>query len=165
MMDLSTMLTHTWTYSTLVHDVLDMNLNRVAVTLDDRGQSSQKVYDIDSNDQFWAKNAGNPFPQVAEDVDAEINKYKADVDAVTKSCGVNSIEEVDPNDFGAGAKGLSAALGKLPELTLRKKSLDMHMNIATNLLKVIQERQLDAFFSMEEAINKVVRVLDIRSFT
>jgi hypothetical protein len=71
--------------------------------------------------------------------------------------GVSSLEEVDPNDFTGGAKGLSAALNKLPQLTLRKKSLDMHMNIATNLFKVIQERQLDAFFSLEETIGKMVQ--------
>ena len=147
------MLTHTWTYSTLVHDVLNMELNRVVVTTD----TGRKVYDVDSADPFWLKNAGNPFPQVAEQVDQEITKYKKEVDEVTKTCGVSSLEEVDPNDLTGGAKGLSAALNKLPQLTLRKKSLDMHMNIATNLFKVIQERQLDAFFSLEESIGKIVR--------
>ena len=38
----------------------------------------------------------NPFPQVAEDVDAEINKYKADVTHITNSQGVNTLEELDP---------------------------------------------------------------------
>ena len=30
-MDLTTMLNHTWTYSTLVHDLLNMKLNRVVI--------------------------------------------------------------------------------------------------------------------------------------
>ena len=111
---------------------------------------------MDPSDAFWHAHAGEPFPQVAEKVDQEINKYKSDVDAVTKSCGVNSIEEMDPNNFSAGAKGLQAALSKLPELTSRKKSLDMHMTIATSLFKHIQERQLDGFFSIEESISKLV---------
>lgn len=34
-------------------------------------------------------------PQI-EDVDAEINRYKKDVDEITKSGGVSSLEELDP---------------------------------------------------------------------
>lgn len=83
------MLSHSWTYQALVHDVLDMKLNRVTVevslhrrvgrTLADRqspenGRLQKKSYDIDSKDFFWAKNAGNPFPQVAEDIDSELSR-------------------------------------------------------------------------------------------
>ena len=64
--------------------------------IDERGSKVKKTYDIDVNDFFWMKNAGNPFPQVAEDVDAEINKYKSDVNQITNAQGVNSIEELDP---------------------------------------------------------------------
>ncbi|KAI8916163.1 Sec1-like protein [Gorgonomyces haynaldii] len=154
-MDLTPLLMHTWTYSTLVHDILSLNLNRITVSVDERGKSLLKNYDIDLNDFFWKKNAGNPFPQVAEDVDVEIQKYKEEVDQVTRSAGVSSLEEVDPNDFNASTKQLSSALKLLPELTARKKLLDMHMNIATALFKSIQTRQLDAFFRMEESVLKL----------
>ncbi|KAJ3043818.1 Vesicle trafficking between the ER and Golgi [Rhizophlyctis rosea] len=154
-MDLTTMLNHTWTYSTLVHDLLDMNLNRVVIFEEEGGNKKRKVFDIDVNDFFWTKNAGNPFPQVAEDVDMEINKYKADSEELSKSMGVGSLEEIDAsNDFSANARGLSSVIQRLPELTERKRILDMHMNIATNLFKQIQERQLDQFFSAEENILK-----------
>ncbi|KAI8917589.1 Sec1-like protein [Powellomyces hirtus] len=153
-LDLNTMLTHTWTYATLVHDIFDMKLNRVVIQEADNGQQKRKTFDIDVNDFFWKKNSANPFPQVAEDVDVEINRYKTDVDQVTKSCGVSSLEEVDPNEFDGGAKGLTSAINKLPELTERKRLLDMHMNIATSLLRTIQERHLDQFFAMEESITK-----------
>ncbi|KAL5036522.1 hypothetical protein BDV3_005198 [Batrachochytrium dendrobatidis] len=154
-MDFGTLLSHTWTYSTLVHDVLDMKLNRISIMVDERGRPVRKNYDVDVQDAFWSKNSGNPFPQVAEDVDSEINKYKQEVDLVTRTCGVSSLEEVDPNDFTSSAKNLSSAMKQLPELTLRKKTLDMHMNMATNLFKEIQQRQLDVFFSMEEALGKL----------
>jgi hypothetical protein len=36
---------------------------------------SKKTYDLDAKDFFWAKNAQNPFPQVAEEIDLELNKY------------------------------------------------------------------------------------------
>ena len=155
-MDLTSLMSHTWTYSTLVHDILGMALNRVSVMVDERGKSVKKNYDIDVNDYFWAKNSGNPFPQVAEDVDSEITRYKTEVDQVTKAAGVSSLEEMDPNDTGASTKHLSSALKQLPELTMRKKLLDMHMNIATALFKEIQTRQLDSFLSMEESVHKLV---------
>ncbi|KAH6566460.1 hypothetical protein BASA61_005397 [Batrachochytrium salamandrivorans] len=161
--DLGTLLSHTWTYSTLVHDVLDMKLNRISIMVDERGRPVRKNYDVDVQDPFWSKNAGNPFPQVAEDVDAEINKYKQEVDQVTRSCGVSSLEEVDPNEYNSSAKTLSSAIKQLPELTLRKKTLDMHMNMATTLFKEIQERQLDAFFSMEEALSKLTKATIIEA--
>ncbi|KAI8799877.1 Sec1-like protein [Cladochytrium replicatum] len=149
-MDLASMLAHTWTYSTLVHDILDMKLNRIVLT----ENNAKKTVDIDSNDYFWAKNAGSPFPEVAEDVDTEINRYKSDVEEITRSAGVSSLEEVVDTDMTSNAKQLQAALTALPELTERKRFIDQHMTIATTLLKSIQERQLDVFFSMEEAITK-----------
>ncbi|KAJ3214255.1 Vesicle trafficking between the ER and Golgi [Dinochytrium kinnereticum] len=149
--DLATMLNHTWTYSTLVHDVLGMKLNRVSVTIEEKGAKQKKNYDLDITDFFWAKNAGNPFPEVAEDVSAELNKYKKDVDEITRSSGVSSLEEVDQS---SNANTLKLALTALPELTERKRILDMHMNIATALFKIIGDRQLDAFFSLEEALGK-----------
>lgn len=90
--DLIPMLSHSWTYQALVHDVLDMKLNRVTVEVSwesfcaaaqpsqltpqspENGRLQKKSYDIDSKDFFWAKNGGNPFPQVAEDIDTELNR-------------------------------------------------------------------------------------------
>ncbi|TPX37854.1 hypothetical protein SeMB42_g06838 [Synchytrium endobioticum] len=152
-MDLTSMLQHTWTYSTLVHDVLEMKLNRVVTVMEENGRKVKKIFDIDPTDFFWTKNAGTPFPKVAEDVDAEINKYKKDVDEITRSGGVSSLEELDPN-ASFGAKGLKDAISVLPELTERKRIIDMHMNLATALLKAIQEGSLDTFFEMEESVTK-----------
>ncbi|KAJ3120266.1 Vesicle trafficking between the ER and Golgi [Physocladia obscura] len=150
-LDLGTMLSHTWSYSTLVHDLLDMKLNRVVIETEEKGKKIKKSFDIDANDFFWLKNSGNPFPQVAEDVNVEINRYKKDVDDVTRSSGAASLEDMDPN---ANAETLKYALTALPELTDRKRTLDMHMNIAAQLFAVIGGRKLDAFFAIEEALGK-----------
>lgn len=156
--DLIPMLSHSWTYQSLVHDVLKMRLNRITVEtpIDESNPvkgSTKKSYDLNSNDFFWSRNAGLPFPQVAENIDTELTKYKEDANDITRKTGASSLEDLQ-NDTSASAQHLKAAITLLPELRERKATLDMHMNIATALLKDIKERQLDNYYQLEENITK-----------
>ncbi|KAB5525708.1 Sec1-like protein [Coniochaeta sp. 2T2.1] len=156
--DLIPMLSHSWTYQSLVHDVLNMKLNRITIEtpIDETNPAkgvTKKTYDLTANDFFWAKNAGVPFPQVAEDIDAELTRYKEDVAAITKKTGVTDLDDLQ-NDTSASAQHLKAAITLLPELRERKATLDMHMNILAALLNGIKNRQLDNYFQIEENVTK-----------
>ncbi|OAA33281.1 SNARE docking complex subunit [Moelleriella libera RCEF 2490] len=156
--DLVPMLSHSWTYQSLVHDVLNMKLNRITIETPNEDNSllkgsTKKSYDLNASDFFWAKNAGVPFPQVAEDIDAELTKYKEETAAITKKTGVSSLEDLQ-NDTSASAQHLKAAITLLPEMRERKGTLDMHMNILAALLSGIKDRQLDNYFQLEENVLK-----------
>ncbi|KAJ3374060.1 Vesicle trafficking between the ER and Golgi [Allomyces arbusculus] len=159
--DLATMVAHSWLYSALVHDVLDLKLNRIACAVDENGQTVQKTFDIDAGTDFiWRAHAGMPFPEVAEAVDVELNKYKQEAQDILSATGATSLEEMNSMDTPLNTKQLQSALTQLPALTARKRVIDTHMQVATALLSAIQARGLDVLFETEQKLTRAA-VADI----
>jgi len=75
----------------LVSDCLEFKLNRVTVA---PPKEVKKSYDLDSKDFFWGANAAHPFPQVAEEIDTELNRYKANAAEITRTTGVSDVSDV-----------------------------------------------------------------------
>jgi hypothetical protein len=112
-----------------VYDVLEFNLNKITMSVPidknnpEKGVKKQS-YDLTASDYFWAKNASLPFPNVADDVTTEWNKYQEDADSVTKKTGTSSIDDLsgESNQFAAHLKG---AMALLPELRERKATIEV----------------------------------------
>ncbi|EGC38806.1 hypothetical protein DICPUDRAFT_148496 [Dictyostelium purpureum] len=150
--DLSVCLHHPWTYQALVHDVLNMNLNQVKVDVTQEGVAKKKTFDLDSSsDSFWETNTGSAFPSVAGEIKNLIEDYTQQKEKINQLTDVN----VEQDELGAPktnenkAKGLGALVQEVNE---KKRLMDLHTNLATDLMKHIRDRQIDYFFSMEESI-------------
>jgi hypothetical protein len=152
--ELSVAVQHVWSYRPLVHDVLNMKLNRVNIqgegtTLGLKGKTAGKSYELDDGDSFWVANGNAVFPQVAQEVEVQLSRYKQDIEEVNKKTGGDA-EDFDENELMGNTKHLMNAVNSLPELTERKRMIDKHTNIATALLGEIKPRSLDTFCSIED---------------
>lgn len=88
--DLTSVISHGWTYQALLSDCFSIKSNRVIVP---EGQKNQR-YDLDSKDFFWSRNSASPFPQVADEIDVELTKYKEDAAEITRSTGVSAVDDI-----------------------------------------------------------------------
>lgn len=163
--DLVSMLAHSWTYEALVHDACDLSKNRITIeTSEGEGANEKRVkksYDLDPHDFFWGPNATQPFPQVADNLDAQLNKYRQETKELTAQTGIDDIQAAAATLQNGGpsvnASHLKAAITALPELTARKATIDMHMNIATALLKAIGDRGLAQLFEAETNAQRMTK--------
>uniref|UniRef100_A0A8C9ZLE3 Sec1 family domain-containing protein 1 n=1 Tax=Sander lucioperca TaxID=283035 RepID=A0A8C9ZLE3_SANLU len=168
--DMATPLHHTWTYQALIHDVLDLQLNRVVMEEGAGADPSptgarpkkkiRKTYDLTAADKFWQKHKGSPFPEVAESVQEELDSYRAQEDEVKHLKSIMSRTSPDGRlsgwcVFSLRLKTLCLYIlccSSLPELLEKKRLIDLHTNVATAVLDHIKSRKLDVYFEYEEKL-------------
>lgn len=153
--DLNAPLCHSWSYESLLNDVLSYSNNKVSI-IDSDGSQKRHTYDLNtSEDSFWSKYHHSVFHDVAAAVSAKQQKYQDDVKAIQSRTG----QTIDPNnplaattavfDSSSASAGISDALNVLPKMQKTKRIIDTHLNIATALLKQVQTRELQTFCSSE----------------
>lgn len=149
--DLASMFSHSWIYQCMVSDVFKLQRNTITITKFDKDSTSstKKNYDVDPKDFFWAKYSQLPFPDVVEYADTELNNYTKDAKDLTNRTGISSLNDIDPSS-GTNTSHIQQAVEALPELTARKSTLDMHMDILASLLAELQAKNLDKFFEIEQ---------------
>ena len=79
-------------------------------------------------------------------VDRHLSEYRASMEEINnKGAGGG-----DAADAAGATRALASTISALPELQEKKRLLDAHMNIATELLRQIQSRSLDSYYALEE---------------
>ena len=158
--DMATPLHHTWTYQALAHDVMDLSLNRIMIEEDPEkstggARRKTKSCDLDNRDKFWTSHKGSPFPTVAEAIQEELESYRGAEDEIKRlksTMGIDGESEVAYSMVNDNTARLTNAVNSLPQLMEKKRLIDMHTKIATNILNFIKVRRLDSFFELEEKI-------------
>ncbi|KIH57325.1 elongation factor Tu GTP binding domain protein [Ancylostoma duodenale] len=154
--DLATMLHHTWTYQALIHDVLELDQNRVTIS---EKTGKKKEYDMSSggSDKLWTKHKGSAFPLVAEAIQEDLEAYRNSEDEIKR---LKHAMGMEGNEADAAISSLlsdtTAKLGStvtsLPQLLEAKRLIDLHTNVATTLLDHIKQRKLDVLFELEQKL-------------
>lgn len=156
--DLSVMVSHSWSYQSLIHDLLPYNLNRVRLEVDPdpkaTAASSEKViksFNLDSLEPFWAEHVSQPITTVIADIQAaveEVGQRKKHHESRTS----NLDNDADSTQVMNSTKSMSAYVAALPEIEERTRVLDLHTKIGKTLLNTIRDRSIDRYFAEEESI-------------
>ncbi|KAL8439002.1 hypothetical protein Efla_002411 [Eimeria flavescens] len=144
--DLLTMLQHTWLYGALMHDLLNLRLNRVTVPASGSGGTA-KTFDLEKRDVFWRDHAFSPFPVAAAAVSQMLSEYNAELARV----GHNKPDAFAQPGFSTD---ILKAVDALPDLADKKRALDAHTTIATALVDSVKARELDRFFETEQGFRQ-----------
>jgi len=121
-----------------MQDLLQMAQNSVTYT----DSKVIKTHLLEDEDPFWATNSLRPFPDAVKAIETELKEY------TTASKGITDLNKTGA-DAREGTDTLANALGVLPEMQKRKKTLDTHMLILHNILDQLKARKIDEYFSLE----------------
>lgn len=148
-LDMSTPLHHSWTYQAMVHDTLNIQLNKVQVIEEDGDSGNTKLtpFELDPSEEFWLEHRGSPFPQVADAIQRSLEDYKRREEEM-KNIRTNMALDEKADDSGFESGGNSS----IPELYKTKAILKKHTTIAAAVLDEIKSRKMDIFFELEEKL-------------
>lgn len=138
--DVFSPLEHVWSYNALIKDLLDFDLNKVLI--------ENKAYILDPNDPFFIQNQSEYFPVVAERIEKEVLEHKKEM----------ALRNIDDR---TSKKQTEEILQKLPELQRKNDSMQAHMAICLELVRLIKERSIDDFYRLEKSKYKNSEIIEI----
>jgi len=140
--DLTSLISHTWKYQPMVHDLLGINLNRVHVP----SSSGDTHFDLDiTHDKFWANHVSQDLlPEVGQNINHEVETLKAEKDKLD--------EESKKADLSEKSARLSSALSSFAEMSDRRHRIDMHVSIATNMIEDAEKRRVHDYYTIENML-------------
>jgi hypothetical protein len=157
--DLSVMVSHSWTYQALIHDLFGLKMNRVKMEVkddDNPNKSVLKSFDLECDEPFWAEHAASPFPKVAVEIQTQVKEVQAVINKASGLAdGSGATTDASATDGDGGAirtKDIKDLVMSVPALKEKKKILNMHATIALELIDQINKRNIDGFYQLEEAI-------------
>lgn len=118
-------------------------------------KAKTRPYELDTKDKFWVTHKGSPFPMVAEAIQEELEQYRSSEEEVKKlktSMGIDNENEMALSMVTDNTAKITSAVNSLPQLIEKKRLIDMHTTVATEILNYIKSRKLDTFFELEEKI-------------
>lgn len=133
--DMSAMIQHSWNYQPLLHDSFGIALDKVV--LNTGGENAKKsTYDLEATDKIYQAIHRLPLSDVATHIASSLESYNTQISQINKG-------------DGEGAGSLVNAMNAIPHLTEQKRLLDMHTNLATALVDVVKEREIDRLYEFE----------------
>eukprot|EP01054_Gregarina_sp_Poly1_P009909 Gregarina_sp_Poly_1__9908@NODE_648_length_6971_cov_93_460892_g486_i1_p2_GENE_NODE_648_length_6971_cov_93_460892_g486_i1NODE_648_length_6971_cov_93_460892_g486_i1_p2_ORF_typecomplete_len642_score90_18Sec1/PF00995_23/7_1e96Oscp1/PF10188_9/0_12_NODE_648_length_6971_cov_93_460892_g486_i123404265 len=147
--DFMSMLGHTWSYQSLIHDVYGIESNRV--TIQGKAGEKKKTYDLEPTDSFFAEHAALPYPEIAIAISEMLEEFNQRLKGL--NAGKTDLESIHSEIVSDKLTSTVAqALNSAPEIIGKKQALDMHTNIAGELLQVIKARSLDKYYELETSL-------------
>ncbi|KAL9645219.1 hypothetical protein ABK040_002420 [Willaertia magna] len=176
--DLTVCLQHQWTYRAMVHDLFQLRSNQVKVPVKekkkDNNESStstttnEHLYEISNEDEFWNENAMKPFQDVAQNVAANTEKHRSKFTEFKKRTGLNMSEDDLSNQETLNSSSSNNEtmsknmIDEVFKMAEERKRVNMHTNIAYAILHQVNERKLDEFVAIEEAlVNKQSNKIEV----
>jgi hypothetical protein len=126
--DFSVMLHHPWTYQALLFDVFENEANKIKLP-------DGSVRELDKNrDKFFNEQGFIEFDLVLQNIDKQFNEWREKYDRI--------------------GQNLLSVMENVEELTENKNAIDLHMMLASELVKSVKSRHLDVFNGLEEKLIK-----------
>lgn len=137
------MLYHSWNYLTLINDIFSIKNNQFQYFEDPKSQPVTYELDFPSDDILLA-NAFKDFHEAAENVDRSMTQWKEEYDQISKKQASQQVTDISST--------LTTAMDQIPQMTERKKKIEMHVQIATKILSEIKRRAIDKLQDFEDEL-------------